>query len=190
MESADQSASALTPLLHHGFLPPQIIDCLLVPVPKPGKNLSHSDSYRPIALASSLSKILEWCILIQYASHLDSCNLQFGFKKDLSTTLCTGVLKQVVSKYIHHDSSVFACFLDASKAFDLVRHDILFKLLLSRGLPPLVVRLLHSWYVSQNLRVRWDAALSHPFVVSNGVRQGGVLSPILLLFTLTNFSLD
>ena len=53
-----------------------------------------------------------------------------------TTTLCTGVLKQVVSKYIHHDSSVFACFLDASKAFDLVRHDILFKLLLSRGLPP------------------------------------------------------
>ena len=84
-----------TALLHHGFLP-QIIDCLLVPVPKPGKSLSHSDSYRSIALASSLSKILEWCIiLIQYVSHLDSCNLQFGFRKDLSTTLCTGVLKQV-----------------------------------------------------------------------------------------------
>ena len=47
---------------------------------------------------------------------------------------------------IVNESSVYACFLDASKAFDLVRHDILFELLLSRGLPPLVVRLLHSWY--------------------------------------------
>ena len=93
--------------------------------------------------------------------------------------MCTGVLKHVIAKYIQSESSVYACFLDASKAFDLVRHDILFELLLSRGLPPLVVRLLHSWYSTQNLRVRWDGALSQPLAVSNGVRQGGVLSPIL-----------
>ena len=179
---ADPLATFFSVMLRHGFLPHQLIDCVLVPIPKAGKNPSLSDSYRPIALASTLSKILEWCILIQYAPHFDSCNLQFGFKKDMSTTLCTGVLKQVISKYIQNESSVYASFLDASKAFDLVRHDVLFEILLSRGLPPLVVRLLHSWYATQNLRVRWSRALSHPFAVSNGVRQGGVLSPIL--FTL------
>ena len=42
----------------------------------------------------------------------------------------------------------------------------------------LVVQLLHSWYVSQHLRVRWGGAFSSPFAVSNGV-QGNVLSPIL-----------
>ena len=97
----------------------------------------------------------------------------------MSTTLCTGVLKQVVAKYIYNGSPVFACFLDASKAFDLVRHDILFDLLLSRGLPSPVVRLLSSWYSTQNLSVRWGSASSTPFTVSNGVRQGGVLSPVL-----------
>ena len=30
------------------------------------------------------------------------------------------------------------------------------------------------------MRVRWDKSLSDSFSVSNGVRQGGVLSPILL----------
>ena len=29
------------------------------------------------------------------------------------------------------------------------------------------------------MRVRWDKSLSNSFSVSNGVRQGGVLSPIL-----------
>ena len=76
-------------------------------------------------------------------------------------------------------SPVFACFLDASKAFDLVRHDILFDLLLSRGLPSPVVRLLSSWYSTQNLSFRWGSASSTPFTVSNGVRQGDVLSPVL-----------
>ena len=176
---SDVLVTFFTTLIHHGFLPSQLVDCVLVPVPKTGEDLSQSDNYQPIALASSLSKILKWCILIQYASYLDSCNLQLGFKKNLSTTLCTGTLKQVVAKYIYNCSSVLLVFLDAFKVFDLVRHDILFQLLLSRGLPPLVVRLLYSWYHSENLRIRWSGSLSRPFAVSNGVWQGGVLSPIL-----------
>ena len=46
--------------------------------------------------------------------------LQFGFKQKMSTTLCTGAVKNIVSRYWHENSAVFACFLDASKAFDLV----------------------------------------------------------------------
>ena len=48
------------------------------------------------------------------------CSLQFGFKAGCYTTLCTGVVKNVVSHYIHRGSAVMWCFLDASKAFDLV----------------------------------------------------------------------
>ena len=125
-----------------------------MPIPKPGKNPSSSDSYRPIALAATLSKILEWCILLDYSHFLVTSDFQFGFKNGSSTALCTGVLKQIIAKYIHNGSPVFACFLDASKAFDLVRHDILFDLLVSRGLPLPVVRLLSSWYSTQNLSVR------------------------------------
>ena len=67
-------------------------------------------------------------------------------------------------------------FLDA---FDLVDHNILFRKLLERGLPLLVVRFLLSWYSSQECRVRWGSCLSDSFRVSNGVRQGSVLSPLL-----------
>ena len=41
--------------------------------------------------------------------------------------MCTGALKNVVSRYINRGSSVLGCFLDASKAFDLVNHGMLFQ---------------------------------------------------------------
>ena len=93
--------------------------------------------------------------------------------------MCTGVVKNIISRYIHNGSSVHGCFLDASKAYDLVDHGILFQKLIDRGLPLAIVRFLSSWYSSQMMRVRWDKSLSNSFSVSNGVRQGGVLSPIL-----------
>ena len=74
---------------------------------------------------------------------------------------------------------MYGCFLDASKAFDRVDHSLLFKKLLQRNLPPSVVRTLLSWYSDQRVTVSWDKTISTDFSISNGVRQGGVLSPIL-----------
>jgi len=47
-------------------------------------------------------------------------------------------------------------------------------------LPVLFLRILIIWYSSQSLCVRWGSYTSSSFNVSNGVRQGGVLSPVLL----------
>ena len=61
------------------------------------------------------------------------------------------MVKNIVSRYINNGSCVLGCFLDASKAYDLVNHDILFHKLSVRGLPPAVIRFLSSWYCSQQL---------------------------------------
>ena len=148
-------------------------------MPKKNKGVSCSSNYLPIALASSLSKLLEHLILIHYSAFLYTCLLQFGFQPGSSTALCTGLVKNIISRYIHSGSSVHGCFLDASKAFDLVDHGLLFQNLIDRGLPLPVVHFLSSWYSSQLMEVRWNKSLSVPSNVSNGVRQGGVLSPIL-----------
>ena len=66
-----------------------------------------------------------------------------------------------------------------SKAIDLVDHSLLFQKLVDHTLPLPVVCFLSSWYSSQLMEVHWDNSLSVPFNVSNGVRQGGILSPIL-----------
>ena len=102
-----------------------------------------------------------------------------GFKQGFSTQLCTGLIKNVIARYNSNDSHVYGCFLDASKAFDRVNHSILFQKLLQRNLSPVITRALLSWYSHQRVRVSWNQKLSTEFSVSNGVRQGGVLSPIL-----------
>ena len=69
--------------------------------------------------------------------------------------------------------------MDASKAFDKVNHWHLFDKLLNCGVPVYVVRMLLYWHTYQDFIVRWNNTLSPSFKVSNGVRQGGVLSPRL-----------
>ena len=118
-------AKMFTAILKHGYMPEQLRNCVLVPIPKGSKDTTISDNYRPIALAPTLSKALEWCILLLFSDQFQTSGLQFGFKSKMSTSLCSGTLKNVVSRYMHEDSPVYACFLDATKAFDLVNHNTL-----------------------------------------------------------------
>ena len=69
--------------------------------------------------------------------------------------------------------------LDASKAFDHVNYIRLFTLLRNKGLCPLYCRFPIVLYTNQQLFVKWNNTFCSLFCVSNGVKQGGVLSPIL-----------
>jgi len=76
---------------------------------------------------------------------------------------------------------VYCALVDASKAFDRVRFDKMFELLIKRGLPIIVIRLLFDLYVRQQVRTSWCGVFSEYFKTSNGVRQGGVLSPLFFI---------
>ena len=103
---------------------------------------------------------------------------QFGFKPKHSTDLCIYTLTEVIEFYKSQSSSVYICFMDASKAFDRVNHGTLFKRRIDRGMPDVFVRLLVYWYRTQNGCVRWGTFYSEMYTVSNGVLQGGKLSPL------------
>ena len=76
-------------------------------------------------------------------------------------------------------STVFVTFLDASKAFDRVNYWLLFTKLIDKNVPLFVVKLLMFWYTKQGMKVRWGNTLSSSFQVGNGVKPGGILSPVL-----------
>ena len=86
-------------------------------------------------------------------------------------------LKQVIDFYRSNSSTLYVCYLDLSKAFDRIDHLKLLEKLKSRNMPLVIVRLLQYWHKSQKFFVRWASCVSEPFCVSNGVRQGGILSP-------------
>ena len=137
------------------------------------------DNYRPIALASVVSKVAEIVIYNRISGYLDTCPNQFGFKRNHSTDQCIYVLKEIIDAYRVLNGSVFTCFVDASKAFDRVNHSILFGKLSNRGIPQYVIRILSYWYENQQTCVRWGGTYSTFFSVTNGVRQGSILSPYL-----------
>ena len=139
--------------------------------------IDQVDNYRPIALASVISKVVEIILLSRISGLLETCHNQFGFKQSLGTDTCIYVLKEIVDKYRSLNGGLYMCFLDASKAFDRVKHSVLFDKLVQRGVPGYIVRILCYWYAQQTMCVRWGSSISASFRVSNGVRQGGILSP-------------
>ena len=167
-------------LLTHGILPDSLLSVVLVPVikDKAGK-VGSIDNYRPIALASILSKVLERLLLDRLSVYITTTDNQFGFKPKHSTDQCIYALKEAVETYRSQGSTMIVGFIDASRAFDLIHHHKLFNKLRLRGVPNCLIRILVYWYANQQMQVKWGSTLSTPFRVGNGVRQGGILSPAL-----------
>ncbi len=92
-------------------------------------SLNTSDNYRGISLCCSLCKVIDYVFIDKYSKHLKSSNLQFAFQAEHDTVMYTFVVKETVQYYLNKKSSVYACMLDASKAFDKVHFEKLFKLL-------------------------------------------------------------
>ena len=105
--------------------------------------------------------------------------MQFAYKPQTSTIQCVSSITETVSYYVDNSDQVYVCMLDASKAFDCVNFLLLFKKLLKRDMWPLFLRFLMNIYCKQQMRVKWNDTISSTFSTSNGVKQGGVLSPIL-----------
>jgi len=86
----------------------------------------------------------------------------------------------VISYYRVQCNNVYSVFLDASKAFDRVNYSKLFHCLLDRKLSAVCIRLILSLYTGHVACVLWNGVYSGQFPVKNGVKQGGILSPVLL----------
>ena len=104
---------------------------------------------------------------------------QIGFKINHSTTSCSFFVQEVINYYKTNHSDAFIMFLDASRAFDKVHYCKLFQILLDKCLCPLACSFLANMYTHQKLNVKWGKSFSNLCTVTNGVKQGGVLSPVL-----------
>ena len=164
----------------HGYLPDKFMYIVLVPVIKnKTKKVSSRDNYRPISLASTLSKLFEIILLDRLDPYLTTCANQFGFKKGCGTNECIYLAKEIINYYKSLNGAVFTAFLDASKAFDLVNHSTLFSILQRRNIPSYFFRIIVYWYTKQRACVKWGNNISSFFCVVNGIKQGGILSPRL-----------
>ena len=140
----------------HGFIPSNCLETEINPISKNcNGNVQDTSNYRPIALATVISKLLEHVILARIAPMCMSSDHQFGFKAKHSTDMCVFLLKQAVL-FLKHDTPVYATFLDVykSKAYDRIDHYMLFKKMIICNIPLCLVCLLLYWYKSKMLCIK------------------------------------
>jgi len=187
-------SSLLTLCCRHSVVPEAFTRGLLVPIPKPGKDPTTPEGYRPIMISVIISKLLEYFILDEVANHQYS-PLMFGFIPDRGTDMAIAVAHDVCQYSLSQGSPVHLASLDAEGAFDFIPHSVLFYKTMDI-IPTMSWKLMVYWYGRIKARLvigRHVDAIDVP--IRRGTRQGGLTSPMLfnmfytqLVDTLSNSS--
>ena len=107
--------------------------------------------------------------------YLKTDDMQFGFKNNHSTVLCTAVYIETINHYMNEGSDVYSCLIDASKAFDRVHGGGgFFSILIEKKVSYILLHLIFDSYFRQKACVAWGVFRSQYFLFKNGVKQGGV----------------
>ena len=119
----------------------------VTPIFKSG-SLSEVGNYRPIAVISPFSKVLERLVYDQLVSYLEKeCLLfyfQFGFQKGYFTEYATLETEEKLKSAVDDQKITCNIFLDFSKAFDTINHHILLEKSYNYGIQGLP----HAWFSS------------------------------------------
>ena len=115
-----------------GIFPDSLKIAKIIPIYKKGEPTDLSN-YRPISLLTTISKIFERIIHIQFQEYLNRNNLlaeqQYGFRPNHSTEYAVIKLVDYISSKMDGNKIPDTIFIDLSKAFDTLSYDILLYLL-------------------------------------------------------------
>jgi hypothetical protein len=89
-------------------------------------------------------------------------------------------IRQILEKKWEHNEAVHQLFIDFKKAYDSVRTEALYNILIEFDIPKILVRLIKMCLTETYSRVRVGKNLSEMFPIRNGLKQGDALSPLFL----------
>ena len=136
--------------LIHGYIPENLLVCFLDPLVKDeSAKLDKSSNYRAIAISSLILKVFDLCLLIILHDKLQVDELQFGYQRGNSTTMCSWVVREVIDHFVRNNTPVYSAVLGASKAFDKIAFSKLFELLIQRGISWIYLRCMPYIYQKQ-----------------------------------------
>ena len=144
-------------------------------------------NHRPISLLSNFSKCFDRIMynpLIDFVDRFDILHCyQFGFYKKRSTCLALVHLVNKIASSIECNEITAGLFLDLSKAFDTLNHEILFSKLEHYGIRGLVaLQWIKSYFSNRKQFVQYNNTSSSLQTIACGVPQGSILGPLFFLF--------
>ena len=179
--------------LSEGVFPEAMKKADVVPLYK-AKDHQETNNYRPISLLLTISKLLEKIMYKWTYAFLEHSNQifksQYGFRTAHS---CENAISELISEIIKGKQDgmyILAVFLDLSKAFDSLEHDVLLSKLYKYGIRGIAHEWFKSYLTNRMMRVKCNVSSSGKteysdyMTVTYGTPQGSCLGPLIfLIFT-------
>lgn len=169
-----------------GEFPNDLKNAIVVPLYKKSDKQCPSN-YRPIALLSIFSKILEKILKSRLVNFLEKEGFfsknQYGFQKNTNTENALLDFFGKVYEGINDGNFCAGIFVDVMKAFDTVDRTILLEKMYKAGIRGVAYELFLSYLSGRKQRVRVGDKLSEEVEIIHGIPQGSVLSgPLFLIY--------
>jgi len=155
----------------------------VVMIPKPGKNHSLTENYRPIHLLPTVAKVVERIIKSRLEEYIEDHNIlpehQFAFRRGLGTELQALRVVETIKEGFQKKDITGAVLLDVQKAFDRVWREALIYKMIDLGIPRRFIKITDSFLQGRTFQIKIDQSRSTTRNTEAGVPQGAVLSPTL-----------
>jgi hypothetical protein len=124
-------------------LPHQWKESIVVPIHKKGDK-TDCCNYRGISLLSTSYKILSNILLFRLIPYADEIigDYQCGFRHNRSRTDQIFYIRQILEKKWEYNGTVHQLFIDFKKAYDSIRREALYDILIEFGIPRKLVGLM------------------------------------------------
>lgn len=179
-------------ILNLRTFPPKWREALVIPIPKPNKDHTKLQSYRPIALTCTPCKVLEKVINRRIIWHLNCIDFftpfQSGFRENRSTLDHLAEIESTICDAFITNEHVMTVSLDMEKAYDMVWRDRIVEILLSVGINGNILTFFGNFLKNRSIQVRVRNEMSSKVEIENGVPQGSVLSVTAFLIAINEIT--
>ena len=164
--------------IQHSNFPQELKLSKVIPVYKK----LQKENYRPVSLLPHVSKIFERIIHKQITNYMTDklAHSITGFRKSHGTQNSLVVMLEKWKRALDKGEYVSALFMDLSKVFDTINHDLLIVKLKAYGFSKEALKLMKSYLKNRKQKVQINNKFSSERDVIAGVPQGSIDSPLLL----------
>ena len=175
--------------LRNGIFPTRLKVAKVIPIFKSGDR-TLPENYRPVSILCSLSKVFESVMYERLLNHLTVHNIiipqQFGFRRKLSPQMALVSLIEKLTHSLDMNEYAVGIFLDLSKAFDSMNHQILLRKLEHYGVRGVYLAWFESYLRNRIQCVEVNNCKSNSILINTGVPQGSILGPLLFLLSIND----